>query len=415
MALGDTGKAIGATTEALRIRLQELLRLRIQPNLDVTVGRPDRDQGARRVNLFLYEIMFDASLKNTPLDDGQPAPLWLVLKYMLTAFDRDNESDSVEAYEFLGEGVRGLQELNYLTPPDDLSLIPNYLEAMTPNPEDLKITFDETPPDLLSKLMQGSDDKYHVSVAFQLRPVLIAPAEPASYSLLVGINYEETPQQIIGEAGIKNFLLPSLGPSITEIVPESFALEDVVTVRGTDLHLSGLSVRLGTVELPVTMQRPDLLQFKARGDLLTGESISAGGQPLTVVQAVSATRRRRSNVLVANLLPTLNSAVLLAPAAVPLPPPARVRATFALEGLLLGNDEDDVFLALYREGQTVQVLDYFMKEADIPAPPPPPPVPAQTRKRLVMVAADAVLPGDYRVILRVNGQQAKQSPTVTFV
>ena len=414
MALGDTGKAIGATTEALRIRLQELLRLRIQPNLDVTVGRPDRDQGARRVNLFLYEIVFDASLKNTPLDDGQPAPLWLVLKYMLTAFDRDNESDSVEAYEFLGEGVRGLQELNYLTPPDDLSLeFPKFLEAMTPNPEDLKITFDEASPDLFSKLMQGSDDRYHVAVAFQVRPVLIAPAEPASYSLLVGINYETTPDTVIGEAGIKNFLLPSLGPTITQIVPESFELEDVVTVRGTDLHLSDLSVMLGAVELPVTMQRPDQLQFKARGDLLTGDLISAGGQPLRVVQALSATRRRRSNVLVANLLPTLNNVALLAQ--VPVTTPPGVRATFALDGLLLGDDDDDVLIALYRGGQTVRVMDYFMREADIPSPPPPPPVPAQTRKRLVMIEDDAVPPGPYNVILRVNGQQAKQSPTVTFV
>ena len=39
-----------------------------------------------RLNLFLYETSFDPTLRNVPLEDGRPAPLWLVLKYLLTAF-----------------------------------------------------------------------------------------------------------------------------------------------------------------------------------------------------------------------------------------------------------------------------------------------------------------------------------------
>jgi|SRR5215213_135258 len=408
MALGDTGKAIGATTEALRSRLQT------RSLVTTKVSRPDEGTDAPRLNLFLYEIVFDPGLKNVPLDDGQPAPLWLTLKYMLTAFDNGGDSDSVQAYELLGEGVRALQELNYLTPPGGLSL--DYLKAMTPNPEDLKITFDEAPPDLLSKLMQGSNDKYHLSVAFQVRPVLIAPAEPASYSLLVGVDYvTPPPPTVIGGAGVRIPVLPSMGPTITAIEPESFEVGDFVTVHGADLHLSGLSVMLGPVELPATMQRPDRLQFEALADRLTGDVISAGGQPLTVTQALSPTRRRRSNVLVANLLPTLNAVTLPVPATIiPAPLPARAHGTLALTGLLLGKDDDDVFIALYRDGQTVRTMDYFTKDASIPPPPPPPPVAPQTRKHIVMLATDAVVRGRYHVILRVNGQQAKQSPTVDF-
>jgi hypothetical protein len=412
MALGDTGRAIGAVTEALRVRLGDQTVLNLTP-LTVTVGRPETDQGARRLNLFLYEIVFDAHMKNTPLDDGLPAPVWLVLKYMMTAFDELNESDTVQAHEFLGQGVRALQELNYLTAPAGLSA--DYIRAMTPNPEDLKITFDDSSSDLLSKVMQGSNERYRVSVSFQVRPILIAPAEPASYSLLVGIDYTTTPQTVIGEDGVAVQSLPSLGPVISRIEPEVFELEDVVTVHGTDLNLDNLSVLLGPVELPVTMQQPDRLQFVARGDLLTGERISAGGQPLMVVQAVTATRRRRSNMLVGNLLPTLAAVAVVSPAPVLTPPPGRMRATLALNGLLLGNDTDDVLIVLNRDGTTVRVMDYFMLEADIPAPPPPPPVPAQTRKRIEMTDADGVTPGDYRVILRVNGLQAKQSPVITFV
>jgi hypothetical protein len=409
MALGDTGKAIGATTEALRLRLSN------RTGLTVSVGRPDDPGGGvvgGRLNLFLYEIIFDPSLKNVPLDEGQPAPLWLALKYMLTAFDsagNNVDSDTVEAMEFLGEGVRALQELNYLTAPAGLD--PNYIKAMTPNPEDLKITFDEASPDLLSKLMQGSNDKFHLSVAFEVRPVLIAPAEPRSYSLLVGIDYRP-PQTIIGEAGIHIPVLPSMGPTISLIEPESFEAGDTVTVYGTDLHLSGLSVMLGAVELPVTMQRPDRLEFLARPDLLTGDVISAGGQPLTVAQAVSPTRRRRSNVLVGNLLPTINTVIF--PVAVTViagvpPAPDFAHGTIDLTGVLLGRDDDDVILALYRDGQTVRALDYFEPNASLPGPPP-----AQTGKRIVMLAGDAVPRGPYNVILRVNGAQAKQSPTIIF-
>jgi hypothetical protein len=421
MALGDTGKAIAATTDALRLGLHNLLHTRT--GLNIIVGRPDEVTERNQLNLFLYEIVFDASLKNTPLDDGQPAPLWLVLKYVMTAFDAveggSHDSDTVKAHEFLGEGMRALQALNYLKPP--ASLLADYIKAITPNPEELKITFDEASPELMSKLMQGSNDKYHLSVAFQVRPVLIAPPEPASYSLLVGIDYAVTPPTppiIIGEAGIHIPLLPSLGPTITSVEPESFEPGDVVTVHGTDLHLSGLSVSLGPVDLPVVSQRPDRLEFEARANLLTDDRISAGGHALTVAQELTPTRRRRSNILVANLLPVLDTAAFTAPVTVDAGPPVTAFGTILLTGTLLGKDDDDVFLVLYRDGETVRVMDYFTKEALIPGPP----APAQTRKHLEMRGADDSIAGDadavprgiYNVILRVNGVQAKQSPVIVF-
>lgn len=406
MPLADTGKAIGAVTDALRDRLDN------GSGIHVTVGRPEKKQGITRLNLFLYEVVFDATLKNTPLDEGQPPPLWLVLKYLLTAFDDAEESDSVQAYEYLGRGMRALQALNYLST-TSLAAKPDYVAALAPNPEELKITFDETPTDLLSKVMQGTDEqKYRISVAFQVRPVLIASAVPPTSSLLVGVDYTTppAPPTVIGESGVRIPVLPSLGPTITRVEPESFEAGETVTVYGTDLHLSGLSVRLGPVELPVVAQRPDALKAQVRKELVTGERISAGGHPLSVVQALTPTRKRSSNILVATLLPTVTAANLLfkddGDEA------GTKYATVEFEGLLLGNDTDDVFLSLYREGQTVKFLDAFMKEADIPAPPPPPPVPAQTRKRIEMAKADAVPAASYLAVLRVNGAQAKQSLAV---
>lgn len=405
MPLADTGKAIGAVTDALRDRLDNA------SGIHVSVGRPEKKQGITRLNLFLYEVIFDATLKNAPLDEGQPPPLWLVLKYLLTAFDDSEESDSIQAYEYLGRGMRTLQSLNYLSTTSLAN--PDYIKALAPNPEELKITFDETPTDLLSKVMQGTDEqKYRISVAFQVRPVMIASAEPSSSSLLVGVDYTTppTPPTVIGEKGVHIPVLPSLGPSITRVEPESFEADEIITVFGTDLHLSDLSVRLGPVELPVIAQRPDELKARVKKELVTGERISAGGHPLTVVQAVTPTRSRSSNILIANLLPTVNAANLLAK--VPGKDPTTNVGTIEFQGLLLGKDNDDVFLALYRDGRTARFLDAFMKEADIPAPPPPPPVPAQTRKRIVMKSEDGVPPGIYLAILRVNGVQAKQSLAV---
>lgn len=404
MALADTGMAISAVTDAVRDRLDS------KSGINVTVGRPEKD-GTNRLNLFLYEIVFDASMKNITLDEGQPPPLWLVLKYLLTAYDTFGESSSIKALEFLGLGVRVLQGLNYLAKhatPD-----PNYRAALDSNPEELKITFDETPSDLVSKIMQGGgeNEAYRVAVAFQVRPVMIAPEEPASYSLLVGVDYATppAPPTVIGESGIHIPLLPSMGPTITKIEPAGFEADDTVTISGTDLHLANLSVMLGPVELQAVAQRPDELKVKVRAELVTGDLISAGGLPVTVSQRITPTRRRASNPLIGNLLPTVTSAAVSAPGAGA--EAGTVTATIELGGLLLGGDTDDAFLALYKDGQTVRVLDAFMAEASIPGPSPGP----QTRKMVVMEPDDGVPPGTYLCILRVNGAQAKQSLAITLV
>src|SRR6185503_21391686 len=132
MALAASIGAIGAVTDVLVLRLKE----RTTPPLDVTVGRPEPDSpppGAR-LNLFLYEVQFDASLKNVPLDEGQRTPLWLVLKYLMPAFDDDGKStETTKAYENLGNGLRALQQLNFLSL-DGLTS-PGVVDSLSDNPE----------------------------------------------------------------------------------------------------------------------------------------------------------------------------------------------------------------------------------------------------------------------------------------
>jgi hypothetical protein len=405
MALADTGKAIGAVTEAIR------LRLGVRTGLTATVGRPEPPASggavAKSLNLFLYEAQFDANLKNTPLDEGQRPPLWLILKYMLTAFDNDKNSDTVQALEYLGEGLRALQELAFLPV---AGLPPDVLKPLGDNPEALRITFDDATPELLSKLMQGSDEKYRLSAAFQVRPVMIAPAETPSYSLLVGVDYITPPAPtIIGEAGVHIPVLPTMGPVITKVEPESFDPGATVTLEGTDLHVADLSVMLGPVELPVTMQQPDRLQFVVNEAIATPAVISAGSHPVSVSQLLPGGRRRASNLLVGNLRPVLDTAAIqagtLQQVLVPPPPVGHRYATIGVTGKYLGRDGvDDFYLALYRNGATVKLFDALTDTSPAGAP--------QTQRSFAMQKADAVPPGQYLVLYRVNGQQARQAVAI---
>jgi hypothetical protein len=162
-----TPAAIGAVTRLLRDHL-------IRRGFDVSVGKPEDAAQANtnaKLNLFLYETGFDPNLRNVELRHNEPAPLWLILKYLLTAFDVAENSDSADAHELLGRGISALHELSLLRliPP----VIPSVQAALQDNPEPLKLSFDETNAELISKIMAGTDERYRLSIAFQVRPVMI--------------------------------------------------------------------------------------------------------------------------------------------------------------------------------------------------------------------------------------------------
>jgi hypothetical protein len=401
MALADTGKAIGAVSELLQSYL--LSRL-IGVVSDVSVGKLEATGTGitnPRLNLFLYSVQFEPSLRNQSLDEGQPAPLWLVLKYLLTAFDSTGDSYSIEAHRILGEGTRILQELAYL--PLKSTFGESILKPLKDNPEELKITFDETSVDLISKLMQGPDEKYRCSMSFEVRPVMIATREPSSYSLLVGINY--LTNTVIGEAGIQIPVLPSLGPVITRITPETVEPGSNLRVEGTGLEGSTLTVQLGSATLPITARSPNALQCQVNGAIASGSSLSAGSHLLAVVQSLPSGKTRSSNLQLVDLQPVLS-------AVAPLPLSASEAAEgivlkLDLVGQLLGRDADDVFVALYQAGQTIRLSDEVLT-------PTPPPATAQTQRQARFRASQPLSSGTYRVIVRVNGQQARRSLEVTL-
>ncbi len=396
MAAADSSRAIGAVTQLLREHL-------MRRGFEVSIGKPEDAAQAntnRKLNLFLYETGFDGQLRNVELRRGDPPPLWLILKYLVTAFDDDERSDSAVAHELLGGALSALQELSLLrlvTPMD-----PAVQAALQDNPEPLKLSFDESTAELLSKIMQGTDERYRLSMAFQVRPVMIVPASPSGSSLLVGINYNTTPQTVIGQDGVVINVIPSMGPVLSRVVPAAFEAGAQIELFGEDLHGADIEAVLGDQVLSIVERRPDRLLVTVEGappappaSISSGATLSAGEQAVVVRRRLSATRARSSPVQLAKLLPTVTGASLVAGA-------------LQVTGRLLGRgpaqaNTDDVVVALFRDGRAMRYFDVVDN--------------ASSQNLLVVpgVVSSAALPaGPYRVIVKVNDQQARVSPEVTL-
>ncbi|WP_209425153.1 Pvc16 family protein [Pararhodobacter sp. SW119] len=388
MAQADSQRAIGAVTRLLQDHLNRRA-------LVVTVGRPDEATAAEtaaKLNLFLYEISFDGAMRNLSLEEGRPPPVWLTLHYLLSAFDDDDRSDSAAAHELLGRGLMALNDLNYLRL--DATTAMNVRRALEMNPEPLKLTFEDSSSDLLSKLMQGAEDSYRLSAAVQVRPVLLMPAVPEPSSLLVGVDYSRSPPAEIGTEGVRIDTLPGLGPVLERVTPAAVEPGGRITVHGHDLDAARLEAVLGGVVLRIVAQKPDRLVVEvegtptdggAVGPIAAGRSISAGAHPLSVRQSLPGGRYRGSKLLELELRPVVTGATLAG-------------ADLQLTGQLLGGASDDVVLTLLRDGVPVRSFEAVMTTDD--------------QQSLTVSGIASVGAGSYLALLRVNGQPARVAPRV---
>ena len=347
----------------------------------VDVGRPELAAGASgpRLNLFLYQVDFDGQLKNFALDEGQAPPLWLVLRYLLTAVDSSKESDSIIAHELLGESMLVLSELNFIA---------SDVDALADNPEPLKITFDPTDAELLAKIMQGSEDKYRLSVGFQVRPVMIASGAAPTYSL---------PVQTVGpppDEGV--VVLPYLGPKLHAISPEKFTAGEEVRLTGGDIGTEIEHIRLGSTPLAVTAARSG----EVRAVIPIDTTLSPGSYPVTAVRGLPDGKTLYSNAVLGQLLPTLVDAT---PASLTHAGGA-VSGNLTLTGDHLGGPEDQIVVAFYAKEAKGRVA--LMLHTDGIAD--------QSSLIIEVVNDDKLSAGDYFIILRVNGAQATHAPEVDW-
>ena len=378
MALSQSSTAIGVVSDLLISRLQLAI------GDSVVVGRPQdaisSNPSGDKLNLFLYQISFDESLKNYPLDTGQSPPLWIVLHYLLTAFN-DTDSDTPAAHRLLGKGLTALQGLNFINSSDPF---------LKDNPEPLKVSFDTAGVELLSKLMQGSDEKYRLSAAFQVRPVMLMVDEEPAYAPVIK-TVGPPKQGVIPAEGEGIIVLPSLGPIISAVEPQIFETGDSITIKGPDLN--GVDkVRIGAADLTAV--------FSEEGHItvIVPTTLSAGDQPVTVSRLLPTGRRICSSALLGKLLPTLSAVAI---GAIQGMSGSQMRK-IDLTGSRLGGPDDDILVALYKDdGERVHLFGSTGTAA-------------QTSLTSNIPEDDFPDAGNYLVILRVNGVQATNSPDLVW-
>jgi len=375
MSLAESKNAIGAVSSLIERQLGA------ETSVEVKVGHLEKaaklDTNAPKFNLFLYQVDIDASLRNIPLDAGQKTPIWLVLRYLLTAFDDKEESDSVAAHMLLGKGMLALQELNYIE-------LKNTDKELLDNPEPLKITFDSADVELLSKIMQGSDEKYRISAAFQVRPVMIAPTVAPSYAL---------PVKTIGPPGHEGVaVMPSLGPVLDAIEPMRFEAGEQIVLRGNDL--AGIDkIRVGGKSINVSFSTANQLKIIVPANI----ALSAGSHMIQAIRMMPSGRESGSNAVLGFLLPKLVSVSHSLTVA----GSGKYHGDVTLTGEKLGGVGDSIFVAFYGDGKTELMLEAAGSSLQ-----------TELTVTVDVDAGQALLSGIYFIILRVNGEQAREFPQV---
>lgn len=383
MSLAASSEAIGAVSDLLKVQLASRTGINA-----VAVGRPEDASNAGATggsfNLFLYRVGIDANLRNRPLDAGQAPPVWLVLYYLLTAFD-GADSDSIAAHKLLSRGMLALNSMSVIQPDPTNA-------ALSSSPDPLRITFDEADVEMLSKIMQGSEEKYRISAAFQVRPVMLAPMDvPPDYALPVKTIGKPLPPPQMYE-GVT--ALPSLGPRLSAIEPERISAGQAFVLRGVDL--AGYDqIMVGASVYPATPT--------ADGGLSTtiplADPITAGAYPVCVARTLPDGHTLSSNAVAGHLVPRVTSVNLPVPLTLVA---GKLFGQFVVNGAQLGGPDAAIYAALYLNGKAQLLLE---------------PLAGGSATSLTFAVSDvqALAPNpNYRVILRANGEQALESPVLSW-
>jgi len=189
-----------------------------------------------------------------------------------------------------------------------------------------------------------------------------------------------------------------MGPTLDRVVPEAFEAGASIELFGNDLNGADMEVVLGDQVLTIIERRPDRLLVTVEGTppapVANGSTLSAGEQGLVVRRRLSATRFRSSNTQLTRLLPTVTTVAL-------------VGNDLRINGRLLGRgpaqaNTDDVVVALFRDGRAARLFDVVDN--------------ASTQNQLTVpnVTGVGLAAGSYLVIVKVNNQQARFSPSVVL-
>jgi hypothetical protein len=184
-----------------------------------------------------------------------------------------------------------------------------------------------------------------------------------------------------------------MGPRLKEIIPSQFEGGATIEFVGDDINAMIETAYVGTMELPVIAAREGAVRIA----IPNVPSISAGYHPAVVARRLPSGRQQTSNPLFVRLQPSLLTAVrgLLTANG------TDFFGEVTLTGERLGGPEDSIFAAFYRDGQVALNLEVTGTAA-------------QTNLTVSVSSTNALPAGTYYLILRVNGAQARFTPTVEW-
>jgi hypothetical protein len=218
--------AIGMVSETLRNLL--VGEMQLSPPVSVTVLAPDESGGDRRVNLFLYKVQENPSLKNMDWQVKRGSPETLVppslslnLCYLMTPYaPNDVLSGNATAHAILGEAMRVFYE-NPIVPHDYL------VEGLQDAREQLQIIQNTLDMEELTRVWSTFTQPFRLSVLYEVSVVQL-DLLPAS---------ERPMPKRVRQTGVPDVRAPFSPPVVGDIVPLSGPVGTSITVRGQ--HLAG--------------------------------------------------------------------------------------------------------------------------------------------------------------------------------
>lgn len=224
----STSTAIGRVSESLRDLL--VGEITIVENINVSILAPDESAsgGTPRINLFLYKVMENASLRNQDwqvkrdnTNQLMPTPLSLNLFYLMTPYaSGDATTRNITAQEVLGDAMRVFHE----NPIFDVN--GDYLaEDLVAAREQIKIIPSQLDMDELSKIWSTFSEPFRLSVPYEVSVIQIDQGE----------DKERTLPGRVRQIGVKEIKAPYQPPVVNSMTPGSGVAGTTVTFSGEHL------------------------------------------------------------------------------------------------------------------------------------------------------------------------------------
>ncbi len=206
---------------------------------------------ANQLNVFLYSTTVNTTFSNSPMpgqtqrgESGIP-PLSLVLKYLVTAYGRDN--NDINGHRLMGRSMRVLHAPPILGKAEiEAALLNTDLHNQI---EKVRVTHDPLSVDDMSKLWTSFQSEYRLSTGYDVSVVLIESSRPSV-----------TPLPVLTRGiAVQPNLIPPF-PTINEIeLPNqqtSALLGDSLIIKGHHLDGEGALVRFTHARLENAIDVP---------------------------------------------------------------------------------------------------------------------------------------------------------------